>query len=160
MKFKSKFTNLDEILKLHEKKKMSLFLICFGIYFLSESLQKTCWVQCLKRLCLWRTTEWARLLSPGLWICLVRSLDSTREWSEVIRVIMVTPTAWSGLKRKALTKRLYRFLCSRFLIREIVLKAMWISSSKAVVANRIPWLNARGDKDKLSSSNRTDFPIQ
>ncbi|KAL0657835.1 hypothetical protein Bca4012_078420 [Brassica carinata] len=29
---------------------------------------------------------------------------------------------------------------------------MWVSSSKAVVANRMPWMNARGDKDKLSSN--------
>ncbi|CAF1954924.1 unnamed protein product [Brassica napus] len=35
------------------------------------------------------------------------------------------------------------------------------SSSKAVVANRMPWMNALGEKEKLSSSsNRLDFPIQ
>ncbi|CAN7048270.1 unnamed protein product [Brassica rapa subsp. trilocularis] len=35
------------------------------------------------------------------------------------------------------------------------------SSSKAVVANRMPWMNALGDKEKFSSSsNRLDFPVQ
>ncbi|KAL0748954.1 hypothetical protein Bca101_030956 [Brassica carinata] len=70
--------------------------------------------------------------------------------SDELMSLVNTNTDLPGLKRKALTKRLYRFLCSRFLIREIVLKAMGISSSKAVVANRMPWMNARGDKDKLS----------
>ncbi|KAG2323135.1 hypothetical protein Bca52824_016348 [Brassica carinata] len=34
------------------------------------------------------------------------------------------------------------------------------SSSKPVGANRLPWMNAHGDREKLSSSNRLDFPVQ
>ncbi|KAJ0254426.1 F-box protein [Hirschfeldia incana] len=34
------------------------------------------------------------------------------------------------------------------------------SSSKAVVANRMPWMNAQGDKEKFSSSDHLDFPVQ
>ncbi|KAH0936415.1 hypothetical protein HID58_013532, partial [Brassica napus] len=34
------------------------------------------------------------------------------------------------------------------------------SSLKSVVANRMPWMKAHGDKEKLSSSIRINFPVQ